>query len=56
MVAAEQHQVEFIWVKGHAGIPENERCDVLATGAAAGKDLPDDEGYLAGTSTGDLLL
>ena len=24
------HQVEFIWVKGHAGHPENERCDQLA--------------------------
>ncbi len=26
----EKHQVEFIWVKGHAGHPENERCDELA--------------------------
>ena len=25
------HKVEFIWVKGHAGHPYNERCDVLAT-------------------------
>ena len=24
------HEVEFIWVKGHAGHPENERCDALA--------------------------
>lgn len=24
------HKVEFIWVKGHAGHPENERCDELA--------------------------
>lgn len=24
------HQVEFVWVKGHAGHPENERCDQLA--------------------------
>lgn len=24
------HQVEFRWVKGHAGHPENERCDQLA--------------------------
>ncbi len=28
----EKHQVEFIWVKGHAGHPENERCDQLAVG------------------------
>ena len=27
----DKHEVEFIWVKGHAGHPENERCDVLAT-------------------------
>ena len=26
----EKHQVKFIWVKGHAGHPENERCDRLA--------------------------
>ncbi|MBR3629730.1 MAG: ribonuclease HI [Oscillospiraceae bacterium] len=26
----EQHRVTFIWVKGHAGHPENERCDRLA--------------------------
>ena len=24
------HQVEVVWVKGHAGHPENERCDRLA--------------------------
>ncbi len=24
------HSVEFVWVKGHAGHPENERCDALA--------------------------
>lgn len=26
----ERHQVTFVWVKGHAGHPENERCDSLA--------------------------
>lgn len=40
--AKEQHEVEFIWVKGHDGHPQNERCDVLATSAADGKDLIDD--------------
>lgn len=24
------HKVEFCWIKGHAGHPENERCDALA--------------------------
>lgn len=39
------HDVEFVWVKGHAGIPENERCDQLAVAAAHGRDLQPDEGY-----------
>lgn len=30
----ERHQVEFVWVKGHAGHPENERCDRLAVAFA----------------------
>ena len=34
MKAKEQHKVEFIWVKGHAGHEQNERCDELATTAA----------------------
>ena len=29
----DKHQVSFHWVKGHAGNPENERCDVLARAA-----------------------
>lgn len=33
------------WVKGHAGHPENERCDVLAVTAAEGKILKIDEFY-----------
>lgn len=32
--ALEPHNVKFTWVKGHAGHPENERCDKLATTAA----------------------
>lgn len=40
-----QHKVKMIWVKGHAGNPENERCDQLATEAADGKDLKLDLGY-----------
>ena len=28
--ALSKHEYEFIWVKGHAGHPENERCDRLA--------------------------
>ena len=32
--AASSHDLTFHWVKGHAGHPENERCDKLATEAA----------------------
>ena len=41
--AMEPHEVTFYWVKGHAGHPENERCDRLATAAADGSDLKEDE-------------
>ena len=30
----DKHKVEVVWVKGHAGHPENERCDRLAVEAA----------------------
>ncbi|MFT9057838.1 MAG: ribonuclease HI [Ethanoligenens sp.] len=30
----ERHHVHIVWVKGHAGHPENERCDALAVAAA----------------------
>lgn len=40
--AKEPHQVTFIWVKGHNGHPQNERCDQLATAAADGEDLIED--------------
>lgn len=38
-----KHKVKFQWVKGHAGHPENERCDQLAVQAAEGLDLKVDE-------------
>lgn len=44
LAAKEPHTVTFIWVKGHNGHPQNERCDELATGAADGNDLIADEG------------
>lgn len=42
--AMEPHQVEYRWVKGHAGHPENERCDQLAVAAALGDQLLIDPG------------
>ncbi|MEW5872725.1 MAG: ribonuclease HI [Chloroflexota bacterium] len=45
LALCEVHEVTFTWLKGHAGIAENERCDQLATQAQRGKNLPVDEGY-----------
>lgn len=45
--AKEPHQVKFIWVKGHDGHEQNERCDFLATSAADGTELIEDEGLEA---------
>lgn len=42
---AEGHKVKFVWVKGHGDNAFNNRCDVLATAAADGKNLEVDEGY-----------
>ncbi|MBR6270801.1 MAG: ribonuclease HI [Lachnospiraceae bacterium] len=42
LAAARGHEISWIWVKGHAGHPENERCDRLACAAALGKDLKTD--------------
>ena len=42
LAAMEPHQVEFCWVKGHNGHPQNERCDELATTAADADDLTED--------------
>ena len=44
LAAKKPHQVKFCWVKGHAGHPQNERCDKLATSAADGENLLVDEG------------
>ena len=46
LAACEPHTVHFHWVKGHAGHPENERCDRLATSAADGEDLAEDPGVV----------
>ena len=46
--AKEPHQVTFIWVKGHDGHEQNERCDYLATTAADSDQLIVDEGLYHG--------
>src|SRR5687767_16007966 len=40
-----KHKPKFVWVRGHAGHPENERCDYLAVKAAEGYSLLVDEWY-----------
>lgn len=42
------HNVKFVWIRGHAGHPENERCDELAVAAALQPNLPPDEGFESG--------
>lgn len=42
---AAKHNIKFKWVRGHADNEYNNRCDILATTAADGKDLLTDEGY-----------
>lgn len=46
LVLYRKYKVEFIWVKGHASIPENERCDALAVEASQGSFLKEDSGYV----------
>ncbi|MEG0518636.1 MAG: ribonuclease HI [Bacteroidales bacterium] len=48
---APKHCLRFIWIKGHAGHPENERCDRLAVEAALSPNLPQDTGYTTGPAT-----
>lgn len=41
-----KYTVSFVWVKGHASIPENERCDRLAVEASQSGKLLEDSGYV----------
>ena len=40
-----RQQVRCVWVKGHAEVAENERCDRLAVAAASSSCLLEDRGY-----------
>jgi len=41
-----KHQVRFVWVKGNANNPNNNRCNELATAVADGKNLEADTGFV----------
>ncbi|SDZ92630.1 ribonuclease HI [Alkalimonas amylolytica] len=43
--ASQRHQINWHWVKGHSGHPENERCDELAREAATHGATAVDEGF-----------
>ncbi len=43
-----KHNVKFVWIRGHAGHPENERCDELAVQSALSTNLLIDEGFESG--------
>ncbi|MCY4624336.1 MAG: ribonuclease HI [Chloroflexi bacterium] len=45
LALAAAHDVDFRWVRGHAGVVENERADRLAVAAAQSSNLPPDEPY-----------
>ena len=40
------HTVKFVWVRGHNGNMENERCDFLAVAAAQSRQLVEDTGFI----------
>jgi ribonuclease HI len=50
-----KHTVRFVWIRGHANVPENEICDRLAVDASSGKNLPEDTGYLSEKDINTLL-
>ncbi len=52
---ASKHQVNFVWVKGHANNEHNNYCDQLAVAASKSKQLKIDEGYEAQKNSSTLL-
>lgn len=42
----ERHAVQFVWVKGHSGVLDNELCDALALAACRRQNMPVDPGYV----------
>lgn len=55
LVISRKHQLRFFWIKGHAGHPENERCDQLATTAAMSDSLAVDRWFEENGGVGNML-
>jgi ribonuclease HI len=51
-----KHNVRFVWIKGHASNPENEKCDQLAVEASKNLYLLDDTGYAPDQDNNMLLI
>ena len=51
-----KHNVRFIWIKGHASIPENEKSDQLAVEASKRSLLLDDTGYFPEDDSSKLFI
>jgi ribonuclease HI len=49
------HHINFVWVRGHNGHPENERCDALAVAAGKQPNLLIDSVFEAEAAKGGLL-
>jgi len=43
LVSLAKHKVSFLWIRGHTGHAENERCDALAVAASLAPGLPEDK-------------
>lgn len=56
LALCEQHEVTFVWVRGHAGNPDNERCDQLTRQARRKRNLPPDPGYPSAPNAGPTLF
>ena len=55
LITYKKHKVSFNWVKGHAGHPQNEKCDYLAVEASEQPQLLVDEGYESSNGTNTIF-
>ena len=55
LISFRVHQVRFKWIKGHAGHPQNEKCDYLAVEASEQPQLLVDEGYESSNGTNTIF-